>query len=71
MGILTELSMKTQKILKSMDFSVKRKGIIEQAKKNGAIQDVLRELYLLPGRKYDNVEEIDRELHMVYMEISV
>ncbi len=32
---------------------------------------MLREPGLLPGRKYDSVEEVDRELHMVCMEISV
>lgn len=63
--------METQKILKSMDFPVKRKDIIEQAKKSGAIQDILRELDLSPDRKYDSAEEVDSELHMVYIEISV
>lgn len=66
-GFITELPMGAQKILQSMDFPVKRNDIIAQAKKSGAIPDVLRELGLLPDRQYNSAEEVAGELHMVYM----
>lgn len=54
--------METQKILRSMNFPAKRKDIIEQAKRSRAIPNILRELGLLPDRKYNSAEEVAREL---------
>lgn len=68
-GFITELPMEAQKILRSMDFPVERNDIIAQAKKSGAIPDILRELGLLPDRQYNTAEEVAGELHMVYMGI--
>ncbi|MDD3248094.1 MAG: DUF2795 domain-containing protein [Methanosarcina sp.] len=65
----TKLPMETQKILKNIDFSVKRNDIIEQARKSGAIPDVLQELGMLPDKKYNSVEDVARELHIIYMGI--
>jgi len=59
--------MGAQKILQSMDFPVKRNEIIAQAKKSGALPDILRELGLLPDKQYNNAEEVAKELHMIYM----
>ena len=59
--------MGAQKILQSMDFPVKRNEIIAQAKKSGALPDILRELGLLPVKQYNNAEEVAKELHMIYM----
>ena len=50
-----------------MDFPVKRNEIIAQAKKSGALPDILRELGLLPVKQYNNAEEVAKELHMIYM----
>lgn len=66
---ITELPMETQKTLKNIDFSVKRNDIIEQARKSGAIPDVLQELGMLPDKKYNSVEDIAEELHIIYMGI--
>lgn len=68
-GFITELPMEAQKTLRSMDFPVERNDIIAQAKKSGAIPDILRELGLLPDRQYNTAEEVAGELHMVYMGI--
>ena len=64
---IVELPMGAQKILQSMDFPVKRNEIIAQAKKSGALPDILRELGLLPDKQYNNAEEVAEELHMIYM----
>ncbi|RXA20821.1 DUF2795 domain-containing protein [Methanosarcina sp. MSH10X1] len=66
-GFITELPMEAQKILQSMDFPVKRNEIIAQAKKSGAIPDILREFGLLPDKQYNSAEEVAGELHIVYM----
>lgn len=68
-GIIAELPMEIQEILKSMDFSVTRNDIIEQARKSGAIPDILRELGMLPEKNYHSAEDIAEELHRVYMGI--
>ena len=57
---IAELPMGAQKILQSME-------IIAQAKKSGALPDILRELGLLPDKQYNNAEEVAKELHMIYM----
>jgi hypothetical protein len=67
---ITELPVKIQEILKSMDFSVTRDDIIEQARKSGAIPDILRELGMLPNKNYNSTEDIAEELHKVYMGVS-
>ncbi|AKB12832.1 Protein of unknown function [Methanosarcina thermophila] len=64
---IVELPMGAQKILQSMDFPVKRNEIIAQAKKSGALPDILRELGLLPDKQYNSAEEVAEELHMIYM----
>lgn len=64
---ITELPVEIQKMLKNLDFPIDRNGIIEQARKNKAIPDILRELGMLPDKKYNSVEDIAEELHKVYM----
>lgn len=66
---ITELPMETQKILKNIDFSVKRNDIIEQARKSGAIPDILQELGMLPDRQYNSTEDIAEELQRIYIGI--
>lgn len=64
---ITELPVEIQKMLKNLDFPIDRNGIIEQARKNKAIPDILRELGMLPDKKYNSAEDIAEELHKVYM----
>jgi hypothetical protein len=66
---VAELPIETQKILKNTQYPVQRHGIIEQARKNGATPDILVELGMLPYKKYDSVEDVARELHIIYMGI--
>ncbi|WP_292390026.1 DUF2795 domain-containing protein [Methanosarcina sp. UBA5] len=63
----TELPVEIQKMLKNLDFPIERNGIIEQARKSKAIPDILRELGMLPDKKYNNAEDIAEELHKTYM----
>jgi ABC-type antimicrobial peptide transport system ATPase subunit len=64
---ITELPVEIQKMLKNLDFPIDRSGIIEQARKSKAIPDILRELGMLPDKKYNSAEDIAEELHKVYM----
>jgi len=64
---ITELPVEIQKMLKNLDFPIDRNGIIEQARKSKAIPDILRELGMLPDKKYNSAEDIAEELHKVYM----
>ncbi|KKG07467.1 MULTISPECIES: DUF2795 domain-containing protein [unclassified Methanosarcina] len=66
---IAELPVETQKILKNIDFSIKRNDIIEQARKSGAIPDILQELGMLPDKKYNSTEDVAEELHRIYMGI--
>ncbi|KKH91993.1 hypothetical protein EO95_15435 [Methanosarcina sp. 1.H.T.1A.1] len=67
--LIAELPVETQKILKNIDFSIKRNDIIEQARKSGAIPDILQELGMLPDKKYNSTEDVAEELHRIYMGI--
>jgi len=64
---IAELPIEIQKMLKNLDFPIDRNGIIEQARKSKAIPDILRELGMLPDKKYNSIEDIAEELHKVYM----
>lgn len=64
---INELPLEIQKILKSLDFPIERNGIIERARKSKAIPDILRELGMLPDKKYNSTEDIAEELHKTYM----
>ena len=68
-GFSTELPMETQGILKNIDFPVKRNDIIGQARKSGATSDILRELGMLPDKKYNSAEDVAEELHRIYIGI--
>ena len=68
-GFITELPMETQEILKNIAYPVKRNDIIGQARKSGAIPDILRELGMLPDKEYNSVENVAEELHRIYMGI--
>lgn len=68
-GFITELPVETQEILKNIAYPVKRNDIIEQARKSGAIPDILRELGMLPDKEYNSVENVAEELHIIYMGI--
>jgi hypothetical protein len=69
-GFITELPLETQKILKNIDFPVKRNDIIEQARKSRASPDILQELGMLPEKKYNSAEDVAEELHRIYIGIS-
>lgn len=64
---VTELPLEIQKILKNLDFPIERKEVIEQARKSKAIPDILRELGMLPDKKYNSAEDLAEELHIVYL----
>lgn len=66
---IEELPVRTQKVLKGIDFPVKRNEIIKQAKESGAISNTLLELGMLPDKKYDSAGDVAEELHKVYMGI--
>lgn len=68
-GFIAELPVETQAILKNIAYPVKRNDIIEQARKSGAIPDILRELGMLPDKEYNSVENVAEELHIIYMGI--
>jgi ABC-type antimicrobial peptide transport system ATPase subunit len=64
---VTELPLEIQKILNNLDFPIERKEVIEQARKSKAIPDILRELGMLPDKKYNSAEDLAEELHIVYI----
>ncbi|AKB81321.1 hypothetical protein MSBR3_0743 [Methanosarcina barkeri 3] len=64
---VTELPLEIQKMLKNIDFPIERKEVIEQARKSKAIPDILRELGMLPDKKYNSAEDLAEELHIVYI----
>ena len=66
-GSIEELPMEIQEILKNTDFPVNRDDIIEQARKSGAIPDMLVELGMLPEKKYNSAEDVAKELHRLYL----
>jgi len=68
-GFTTELPMEIQGLLNNTDFPVRRNDIIQQAKKSGAIPDILRELGMLPEKEYTSPEDVAKELHIIYMGI--
>ncbi|HII91109.1 MAG TPA: DUF2795 domain-containing protein, partial [Methanosarcina sp.] len=53
--------------LNNLDFPIERKEVIEQARKSKAIPDILRELGMLPDKKYNSAEDLAEELHIVYI----
>ena len=67
-GFIAELPVETQEIL-NISYPVKRNEIIGQARKSGAIPDILRELGMLPDRQYNSAEDAAEELHIIYMGI--
>lgn len=66
-GFIAELPVEAQKILKNMDFPSERNDIIGQAKKSGAIPDILRGLGMLPDKEYSSAEDVAEELHKIYI----
>lgn len=64
---IAELPIETQEILNNIAYPVKRNEIIGQARKSGAIPDILRELGMLPDRQYNSAEDVAEELHIIYM----
>lgn len=66
-GSVKELPLEIQKILKNTDFPVEKNDLIEQERKSGAIPDILRELGMLPNKKYNSAEDVVEELHKLYI----
>lgn len=65
---IRELPVETQKILNNIAYPVNRNDIVGQAKKSGAIPDILRGgLGVLPDRQYNSAEDAAEELHIIYM----
>lgn len=69
-GSIRELPIEIQNLLKSTDFPVEKKDIIEQERKRGAIPDILRELGMLPDKKYNSAEDVAKELHKLYIGVT-
>jgi hypothetical protein len=63
---IKELPIEMQKILKNINFPVKKHDIIEQESKSAAIPDILRELGMLPDKEYNSAEDIAKEIHRIY-----
>ncbi|MCQ1534892.1 DUF2795 domain-containing protein [Methanosarcina sp. KYL-1] len=70
-AFISELPTEIQEILKNIDFPVKRNDIIEQARKSGAIPDILRGLGMLPDKEYNSAEDVAGELHKIYIGVPV
>ena len=66
---IAELPVETQEILNNVSYPVKRNEIIGQARKSGAIPDILRGIGMLPERQYNTAEDVAKELHIIYMGI--
>ncbi|AAM06478.1 predicted protein [Methanosarcina acetivorans C2A] len=64
---ITELPVETQKILNNITYPVNRSDIIGQARKSGAIPDIMRGFGMLPDRQYNSAEDVAEELHIIYM----
>lgn len=67
---IKELPIELQETLKNTHFPVEKNDIIEQECKRGAIPDILRELGMLPDKKYYSAEDVVMELHRLYIGIS-
>lgn len=67
---MKELPLEIQKVLKNTDFPIEKNDIIEQECKRGAIPDILRELGMLPDKKYYSAEDVAKELHKLYIGVS-
>ncbi|MDQ1255059.1 MAG: hypothetical protein QG646_4338 [Euryarchaeota archaeon] len=67
---IKELPIEIKELLKNTDFPVEKKDIIEQEWKRGAIPDIVRELGMLPDKKYNNAEDVAKELHRLYIGAS-
>ncbi|WP_410509447.1 DUF2795 domain-containing protein [Methanosarcina hadiensis] len=68
-GFFEELPQKTRKVLSGIDFPAERNDIITQVRKNGAIPDILREVGMLPDKKFNSAEDVAEELHKIYIGI--
>jgi hypothetical protein len=68
---IKELPMEIQELLKNTDFPVEKNGIIEQELKRGAIPDIMRELGMLPDKKYFSAEDVVKELHRLYIGVPI
>ncbi len=67
--IIKDLPEEMQKILKNIDYPVKRNEIIEKERNNAAIPDVLVEFGMLPDKQYNSAEDVAKELHRIYIGI--
>lgn len=66
-GFIKELPKRTQNVLYGIDFPAERNDIISQVRKSGAIPDILREVGMLPDKKYNSAEDVAEELHEIYI----
>jgi hypothetical protein len=61
-GSILDLPMETQEILKNIKYPTKRDDIIEQTRKSGATQDILKDIGMLTDKTYNSAEEVAKEL---------
>lgn len=66
---ITELPIEIREVLKNTEFPVKKNDIIKQARKSKATPDILVELGMLPEKEYTSLEDVAKELHIIYMGI--
>lgn len=68
-GFIKELPKKTRNLLFGIDFPAERNDIINQVRKSGSIPDILREVGMLPDKKFNSAEDVAEELHKIYIGI--
>jgi hypothetical protein len=52
-----------QKALKNINYPVKKKDLIEHAKKHNASIEVMQVLQSLPDKEYTNAADVSKEFH--------
>lgn len=62
-----DLPAQTQKVLKKIEYPATNKDIIKQAKDLSALPNTMRELGMLPEKKYKNSEDVAKELYEIYI----
>jgi hypothetical protein len=57
-GMSGQSSTNVEKYLKGVDFPAKKQDLVEQAKKNGAPQEVQQEIQRLPNQEFQGPQEV-------------
>ncbi len=57
-GMSGQSSTNVEKYLKGVDFPARKQDLVEQAKKNGAPQEVQQEIQRLPNQEFQGPQEV-------------